>query len=291
METYLERASYDWSNDSIRHINTPGKTARQLFFYVQEIGYFKTHPPYFTERANLDSYLIIFTISGTGELFYNGQEYSLTPNTLCYLNCNEHHLYRCAKDSNWEFLWLHFKGSTARGYYEEFAHNGFHILLPHKPDFIEDTLKQLLYTIKKREVHSELLASKLITDLLTEILLHNTDTGERLPHIPKTVSDIMQQIEHHFADALTLDDLAKISHLSKYHMEREFKKYTGTSIHEYLILTRINHAKELLQYSDKTIEEISFSCGMSNVSHFIRLFKKHEKLTPLQYRKKWQEPY
>ena len=55
---YLERADYTWSEDSIRFINTPAPAARQTFFYVQEAGYFRTSPPYFTERANLSLSLI-----------------------------------------------------------------------------------------------------------------------------------------------------------------------------------------------------------------------------------------
>ena len=54
MNKLLERYSSSWSEDSIRFINTPGKTAKSIYFYVQEVGYFKTQPPYFTEREHLN---------------------------------------------------------------------------------------------------------------------------------------------------------------------------------------------------------------------------------------------
>ena len=79
MKEYLERASYTWSEDSIRFINTPTQKARSKFFYVQEVGYFKTKPPYFTERQNLNSYLIVYTISGRGILKYGGRKYPVYP--------------------------------------------------------------------------------------------------------------------------------------------------------------------------------------------------------------------
>ena len=63
MIQYMENASYDWSVDSIRIINTPSASAKMTFFYVQEMGYFKTVPPYFTERAGLTSYLILYTLT------------------------------------------------------------------------------------------------------------------------------------------------------------------------------------------------------------------------------------
>ena len=83
---YLERADYSWGDDSIRHINTPSVSTRQLFFYVQEAGYFKTFPPYFTERANLHSFLIVYTISGRGQLRINGETFPLPAGSCFYIN-------------------------------------------------------------------------------------------------------------------------------------------------------------------------------------------------------------
>ncbi len=71
-------------------------------------------------------------------------------------------------------------------------------------------------------------------------------------------------------------------------LSREFKKYTGTTIHELLLDVRINYATELLKYSDKTVNEITFACGMNHVSHFIRQFQKRTGLTPLAYRQQWR---
>lgn len=54
----LERGIHTWSADSVRLILTPSATAKNLYFYTQETGYFKTSYPYFSERQNLDSFLI-----------------------------------------------------------------------------------------------------------------------------------------------------------------------------------------------------------------------------------------
>ena len=127
-EQYLERADYSWSEDSIRYINTPSLATRKVFFYVQETGYFKTFPPYFTERANLHSFLIVYTLSGRGLLRLGKEEYPLSPGSCFFINCMDHHYYECLRQQNWEFLWLHFYGSNALGYYEEFQRRGFRIL-------------------------------------------------------------------------------------------------------------------------------------------------------------------
>ena len=82
---YWEKADYSWSDDSKRHILTPSSKSRTLFYYIQEIGQFKASRPYYTERAHLPSYLIKFTLNGTGELRYRYHTYSLQRGDLFFI--------------------------------------------------------------------------------------------------------------------------------------------------------------------------------------------------------------
>ena len=97
-----------------------------------------------------------------------------------------------------------------------------------------------------------------------------------------------KKIDKQFQENLSLDDFSDEIGISKFHLSREFKRYIGIPLNEYVITTRLNHSKELLRYSALSVEEIEYACGFHNVSHFINLFKKHEQTTPLQYRKEWE---
>ncbi len=284
---YLERLNYTWSDDSIRFINTPTMSAKQLFFYVQETGYFRTSPPYFTERANLNSFLIIYTLSGKGHLKYQGNSYHLLPGTAVFINCMEHHYYECLSNQEWEFLWLHFNGNSALGYFQEFSKNGFHVLNGLDDFFMESTLRRILALTLKKDLHSELLVSSLIVELLTQLLIKNSSENLGLGFMPSYLKDALKKMEQHFREPLSLDNLSEMLGVSKYHFSREFKRYIGTTPNEYLTLLRLNHAKELLKYSGQAVEQIAYNCGFNHVSHFIALFKRHEKITPLQFRKEW----
>ena len=288
---YLERADYTWSEDSIRLINTPALSARQTFFYVQETGYFRTFPPYFTERANLNSFLIIFTLSGIGHLEYQGQTYQLPSGSLAYINCMHHHFYKCPFHQEWEFLWLHFNGSSALGYYNEFCRNGFRILHDLEPSSIEAVMRKILLLTQKKELYSEIEISGNIVALLTQILTSGSKGHSMSGYLPPYLQQILKKIENEFQSDISLDGLSAEVSISKFHLSREFKRYTGITVHEYLTLTRLNHAKELLKYSNMTVEQIAYSCGFHHVSHFIQLFKSHEALTPLQFRKEWGIPF
>lgn len=82
---YWEKANHSWSEDSKRVILTPTQRSRNLFFYIQEIGYFKAPVPYYTERAHLPSYLIKFTLSGEGLLTYKDNQHQLKAGDLFLL--------------------------------------------------------------------------------------------------------------------------------------------------------------------------------------------------------------
>lgn len=287
MIQYMEKASYDWSDDSIRIINTPSSSAKRTFFYVQEMGYFKTMPSYFTERVGLASFLILYTLNGKGVLNYDGDEYILEKGDCFFVDCMNYHKYQTYDNSGWEFLWLHFYGASSAGYYDEFTRNGFRIINIETGGDFESSFRELLEVNKNRGMFSEVRSSAGIMDILTSLLMFDQISQNDLYGIPDYIKNTIKYVDKHFKEDITLEGLSKLQHVSKYHLSREFKRFYGITIREYIINSRVTYAKELLKYTDLTVNEISYSCGIENVSHFINLFSDREEMTPLAYRKKW----
>ena len=283
----VEHYSPAWSEDSVRLILTPTNAARKTFFYLQEAGYFKTDEDYYTERRNLHSYLLIYTVSGRGLLKYQGESWELAAGSAVLIDCMDYHRYRCPPGEHWELLWIHFNGGSAKGYYEQIFSSGFTPFMPDQPFIFESALKRLVAVNQRKDRFTEAVSSSLIVSLLTELLFMRPDENAVYSDIPDYIKAVTRDIEQNFRNELTLDSLAEKYSVSKYHLSREFKKYTGTTVHESLITARISYAKELLCYSGKTVGEIACACGMSHVSHFIRQFEKREGLTPLAYRREW----
>lgn len=285
---YKERYNTNWSKDSIRLILTPTQTAKSLYYYIQETGYFKTTYPYFTERVNLNSFLLVYTISGKGILKYEKNDYNLKEGSLLFINCMKHHYYQAIGQGEWEFLWLHFNGANTLGYYEEYTKEGFEILSVHDKFMMESTMRRLISINQKKSPFAETLTSNLIVNILTEILIQKASHNEVSILIPEYVKQTMKYIDNHFTETLTLNGLADKVNISKFYLAKEFKHYTGTTVNEYIILSRLSYAKELLKYSELSINEIAYNIGLNNVSHFINLFKARENATPLSFRKEWK---
>lgn len=104
----------------------------------------------------------------------------------------------------------------------------------------------------------------------------------------KHMSDLIRYINLHATEPLSLDDLAGTFHLNKYYLLREFKNYTGISVHQYLIIRRILAAQELIRHGSKP-REASFQCGFVDYSSFYRAFKARVGISPEQYRQKAQQ--
>lgn len=84
---------------------------------------------------------------------------------------------------------------------------------------------------------------------------------------------------------LSVDDVAKQVHRSSSYMMKLFKQELGTHITTFITQCKLEEAKRLLQYSDRSLAEISNYLCFSSQSYFQNVFKKQYGITPMQYRK------
>jgi AraC family transcriptional regulator of arabinose operon len=100
------------------------------------------------------------------------------------------------------------------------------------------------------------------------------------------ISESLKYIHNHYANPLTLQVLADKSKYSLSRFSHLFKVQIGMSPQQYLIHYRLQKAKELLLYSELNIKQISQCVGIEDQLYFSRLFKKHEAIAPMEYKKR-----
>lgn len=137
---------------------------------------------------------------------------------------------------------------------------------------ISDCLDNVEFVFKK---------ISLVFDLIHICFSYNENS---IPNSKGLIYDIMNYVNDNIRYCITIDEVAKYCHISKYHMCRKFKEQTGTTIYNYITTQRIYLAKKLLEETSKTISDIAMECGFSNISHFTNTFKKETNLKPTQYR-------
>lgn len=95
---------------------------------------------------------------------------------------------------------------------------------------------------------------------------------------------VFNYLDRHFAEDLTLEDVAAVAGFSKFHFSRTFKQLSGSNFYEYLCHRRIKSSESLLMQPGMSISQIALQSGFSSVSTFNRTFKKMKGCTPTQYR-------
>jgi AraC-like DNA-binding protein len=277
---------------------TPPEGIRRKYLYVQCMGFYHTEPPYQVLNRNaLSSYLVLYTTRGNGVLSYRDSITELSPETLVLIDCREVHSYYPA-DGEWDFYWLHFYGTGAEGYLEEFFSDWSPVCLSPdwyffadesdtSPDFF---FGSILSDAKTASPLGYLSVSTRIINLISACLAEQKKNHRAESHkISPVVSDAALYLEEHVGDEVSLDLLCAHLRVSKYYLSHLFTEQIGRGPYEYLLTLRLSKAKTFLRTSDLPVSEIAVNCGFHKSSYFIQLFKTREEITPLQYRKYFRQ--
>ena len=271
---------------SNRILNTPSDFAKNNLLYLQEAGYLKSLKSHISKREKLDSYLFLMVLSGKGKFTYQNHEYILTPKDCLLIDCANSYSHQSSEDEPWELMWAHFNGKDAIPFFTYYD-----ILVPsilfHVESFTDFTsiIDQCMQLSQKKDIASEFLIHKSITDLLTLCISYNQ--REVKDSAAAKIREVKEYIDRNFSKDISLSRLAEYFFISKYYLSREFKDTYGVTVGNHITSCRITYAKTLLRFTDLKIEEIARKCGIPDTNYFTKVFRKLEGCTPKVYRRQW----
>ncbi len=91
-------------------------------------------------------------------------------------------------------------------------------------------------------------------------------------------------VDAHYAEPLTVADMARAAALSPAHFSRAFRAAFGETPHQYLLTRRLERAASLLLRTDRTVADICFMVGWGSVGSFTTSFRRIYGMTPTEYR-------
>ena len=148
----------------------------------------------------------------------------------------------------------------------------------------EDALSLSDEYIRKCELLS---SGEQIINLQYHMVLEYTRRVERI-RLGKTPSKLLMQVtnyvQHNLSKPIDVEALAESMFISRTHLAAKFKQETGMTLTDFILIEKIEEAKRLLRYSDKSLSLIADYLGFSSQSHFTRAFKKYSGKTPREYR-------
>lgn len=163
---------------------------------------------------------------------------------------------------------------------------------------IYDDIYQILLQMRneyfRNGEYTELAIQALLLNLFIKLGENHNNADALFPNVRvnkqkeyvQRFNQILEYIDEHYMEDITLEDTAKTAGFSKYHFSRLFKQYTEFTFCDYLCFRRVKAAAEQLAEPDYSITDIAMNSGFPSISTFNRLFKQQMGCTPREYRSK-----
>jgi AraC-like DNA-binding protein len=101
---------------------------------------------------------------------------------------------------------------------------------------------------------------------------------------PRWLAAARDLLHEHFAEPLSLGDVAKAVNVHPVHLAREFRRWYRCTVGDYTRRVRIDYARDALIRTDVPLVEIAYGAGFSDQSHFTRTFRRLTGMTPAEFR-------
>lgn len=240
------------------------------------------HSHYFTE--------LFYVVSGKGSFMVEDEIFSVKESDLVIINPNIVHTEKSYNENPLEYIVLGVDGIAFNFNMESTATQYSVFNFHENKKEIVIFLMSLLREVEDKKPNYELICQNLLEVLLI-MIMRNADYKLSITDvvmskkISKECSKVKRYLDSKYAEDITLDKLAEITHMSKYYIIHAFTKYSGVSPINYLINKRIEESKNLLENTDHSIAQIASSIGFSSQSYFSQAFKKSMGISPNEYRK------
>ena len=264
------------------YFSSPSPTAKNLYYYPICAGHFYCADGYHVKRENYNSLLILHILDGYFTFVLSGKEYTAKKGETVILDCFEAHEYYT--NSSVESIWVHIGGLNCRELYNEITKNEGNIIKSSDAKHIEriafKIFNDMANTDKPSEVNISLDIYKILSELLSPLhvsIKNNESYEENINKIKKYICD-------HINEPLTVQSLSAQIPMSPSHFSRVFKNQTGFSPYEFVLVTRLNKAKDMLQKTEDTILQIAYETGFNSASNFIYFFTTNTGISPGKFR-------
>lgn len=158
-------------------------------------------------------------------------------------------------------------------------------LEPEDRSRVRDLLDLVARESDSQDYGADLMRNSLLTQLLVTINRLVSRSGPRIYEDTRTnraVKQVMDYVNIHYAEPLSLDMLAEQFFVSKYHLSHEFNRQVGTSVYHYIQKKRLLIARQLLAQGKKP-STVHGACGFSDYTGFYRAFKSEYGISPREF--------
>ena len=135
----------------------------------------------------------------------------------------------------------------------------------------------------------EIALKSVLLQALFLLLQYSTTESATISASSDKLKNVLDYIDLHYAEPLTISELAELCYFSEYHFMRFFKKHMHMTCMQYIYNVRLEKSVEQFEHGNTSILDVSLSVGFHNLSYFHRAFKKKYHMTPRSFIQKLEQ--
>lgn len=265
------------------YFSSPSQTAKKIYFYPISAGHFFCVKGYHLIRENYNSLLITHILDGTFTYVKDGNHITARAGDTVILDCYKPHEYYT--ENSFESVWIHIAGANSYELFEELEKSQGNLIKCKDIPHLRKLMFRILDGMKGDNPSTELSVSLDIYKIFTELLNPQSAKAKGENSYEDSIQSVKEYVAENLNEHLTVGRLADVVNLSASHFSRVFKQQTGFSPYDYILISRLNRAKYLLQVTDMTVAAIAYEIGFNSESNFIYFFTENEGISPGKFRK------
>ncbi|HEY9009936.1 MAG TPA: AraC family transcriptional regulator [Devosia sp.] len=226
--------------------------------------------------------LIQHTVTGRGELDFEGTHHALEVGDTMLLTFPHRNRYWLAPGRSWEYFWITLTGREALRIARAVIDANGPVIRPGSEAI--DRLAASCLALLEGEIPSGAASAAAYAGIMA---VHDGARGDEIPdasNAPAAVLRVQRFVAQNLAGNLGIERLARVAQVSRAHFVRLFTTATGIAPSDYVFAERMQRAERLLIATDSGIGEIAASCGFADANYFAKAFRRAHGTTPSEFR-------
>ncbi|MFC7442592.1 helix-turn-helix domain-containing protein [Laceyella putida] len=240
------------------------------------------------KRGETGKYVFQYTLSGYGVIEVDGQTIRLDKNKAFLVPIPSAHRYYLPRQSKrWELIFITLYGREVERIWHAVREQVGPVIqvVPESP--LIRLLFRLYQETREQKITDAFYASAKAYEFAMECYRFAKNlTGEKGPST--SVSKAMHYIESHYADPLTLEEIALAAGVSRFYLIKQFRDQQRTTPMRFVTRLRIKKAVELLRHTTLTVKEIANRVGYEDANYFNKVFRRTIGISAGQFRESKQ---
>ncbi len=279
MKTSQEQIAVLFRPDLIRNID-PTQTL------PLRAGYFPKAKGHRFKRQPIPETVLIYCVNGKGFYRQAGQRrFPINAGTLLWCSAQTAHEYGADPDDPWSIYWMHLQPSKRTDWkgHLECTEKQPLAFIGISTD-ITESFDRLIETIRNAEHSTDVLLCATLAQLILADACRKRQRAVYPVRALPQLQDVLDLMKANQTGSLSIEQMARVTGLSKEYFIRQFKKTLGTTPGNYFLQMKMRTACDWLVNTDLHIQEIAFRLGYEDPFYFSRIFKRLRGISPRQHR-------